>query len=88
MIDWPDITFPPINLYTYPKTMNKDARYTGFKQKLSRILIESGIEDLSNTPEHVLSEYLVTCLKAFNNASVERSIYYTKIDQYSTTEEK
>ena len=78
MIDWPDITFPPINLYNYPKTMNKQERYVEFSYKLTQLINESGLEDLSNTPDYILAEHLVTCLKAFNESLTKRNLYYTK----------
>ena len=46
--------------------------YTDFQKELSSLINCHSQENNSNTPDFVLAEYLIDCLKAFNKATNER----------------
>lgn len=50
------------------ETMN----WPEFQRELSALLNRYGLEKPSNTPDHVLAEYLVQCLVAYNIATEMR----------------
>jgi hypothetical protein len=52
----------------------KKALLEGF----AAVINETGAENLSNTPDFILAEYLVNCLEAFNQTSNQRSAWYDR----------
>lgn len=46
----------------------KDRRYSKFFNELIGLINRHSIENGSNTPDYVLAEYLVDCLKAYEEA--------------------
>jgi len=46
-----------------------------FKKELEQ-LINSYSRDTSNTPDFILAEYMLNCLKAFETASLKREKWY------------
>lgn len=52
--------------------------YTAFKSDLEQLINRHSLENGSNTPDWILAEYLVTCLKAFNETSRAREKWYGK----------
>ena len=49
---------------------------TGFEQSLRRLINAQCVENLSNTPDFILAEYLSGCLNAFNYAVQRREQWY------------
>jgi hypothetical protein len=49
---------------------------TGFEQNLRRLINAQSVENLSNTPDFILAEYLSGCLNAFNYAVQRREQWY------------
>lgn len=47
---------------------------------LKRLLNRHSAENRSNTPDHVLAQYLIHCLDAFNYAVRYRASWYGRID--------
>lgn len=47
---------------------------------LKRLLNRHGAENRSNTPDHILAEYLIQCLAAFDYAVRYRATWYGRID--------
>lgn len=54
---------------------NQETRQT-FQQELEYLINRYSQENTSDTPDYILCEYLLDCLKAFNNASNNRSNFY------------
>jgi len=48
--------------------------------ELQSLLNRHSKENGSNTPDHVLAEYLVSCLAAFDHAMRMRALWYGRID--------
>lgn len=48
------------------------------QQKLEVLLNEESRENQSNTPDFILAEYMMDCLKSFEKASVSRENWYGK----------
>lgn len=46
------------------------------ENKISNLLNMYNQESLSNTPDFILAEYLISCLNAFNYATKERDKWY------------
>jgi len=51
-----------------------------FRKELEDLINKHSIENETNTPDYILSEYLMNCLQAFNNAVNERIDWYQDID--------
>jgi hypothetical protein len=49
---------------------------SSFKERLEALLNSNSMEEGSNTPDFVLAEFLSTCLRAFNEATVRRDTWY------------
>ena len=52
----------------------KKALVEGF----AAVINETGVENLSNTPDFILAEHLVNCLQAFNAATNARAAWYDR----------
>ncbi len=53
---------------------------TNFEKALSDLLNTHCMENLSNTPDFLLAEYMVDCLSAFEKASLRREKWYDRSD--------
>ena len=51
-----------------------------FKKELESLINSYSMENGSDTPDFILAEYLVNCLKAFNEASKARDGWYGRED--------
>jgi hypothetical protein len=49
-----------------------------FRAKLEELINREGMEAGSNTPDYILAEYLMACLKAFDDAAYARSRWYSR----------
>ena len=47
-----------------------------FRNELEVIINKNSMENTSNTPDFILAEYLVNCLKAFDLATLRRESWY------------
>lgn len=47
-----------------------------FRKDLEVLINQNSIENGSNTPDFILADYLVDCLKAFDKAVEKRSKWY------------
>ena len=57
-----------------------------FEEEIRSAINRSSKENDSNTPDYILSEYLLTCLDAFNEATQRREAYYGRGPRPSKTE--
>jgi hypothetical protein len=46
--------------------------------ELRELINRRSIESRSNTPDFILAEYMLTCLRAFEKASKDRELWYGK----------
>ncbi len=51
-----------------------------FKEALRQLINENSLENMSDTPDYVLANYMMDCLNAFNKAVNEREVHATPID--------
>lgn len=58
--------------------MNDEKKYKAFEQDLKAFVNSWSMENGSNTPDYVLSEYLVGCLRAFDMAINRRDSHMKK----------
>lgn len=49
-----------------------------FEKNLTHLINTHSIENLSNTPDFILSRYLMECLRNFNIATNDRSAWYKR----------
>jgi len=56
--------------------MGEERRGTGFRQELERLINKHNRENASNTPDFILADYIVGCLKAFDAAVRDRDRWY------------
>ena len=56
----------------------EDARppLSSFEQELRKLINRASMESMSNTPDLILAEYLISCLRAFNVATRARERWY------------
>lgn len=47
-----------------------------FLEEMGALINKHGMEGRSNTPDFILAEYMLACLRAFEQASVEREGRY------------
>lgn len=57
---------------------------TDFETELQQLLNRYSKENVSNTPDFVLSHYLLSCLRAFNMAVNRREAYYGRHEPLTT----
>lgn len=55
-----------------------NANDVNFRRELTQLINRWCMENRSNTPDHILSDYLFDCLKAFEEASRTREMWYGK----------
>ena len=55
-----------------------DDQFSRFEKELENAINKTCMENGSNSPDFILAEYLVNCLKAFNKASRDREKWYGK----------
>jgi hypothetical protein len=48
------------------------------QDELAAVLNKYSAENMSNTPDFILAQYLLDCLAAFNHASIRREAWYGK----------
>ena len=63
------------NEYGMGASIEKEISLSG---ELSKILNKSCRENISNTPDFILANYMLQCLNAFESASVARESWYGK----------
>ena len=51
---------------------------TDLRMELSQLLNRHSRENASNTPDFILTEYMLACLEAFEKASNHREAWYGK----------
>jgi len=51
-----------------------DEKYDEFESELKNLIGQHHMEQFSNTPDRVLSKYLVRCLRAFDSGVVYRNL--------------
>lgn len=49
---------------------------TDFERALSSLINRHSRENESDTPDYILAEYMMSCLKAFEKATVVRNLWY------------
>lgn len=49
---------------------------SGFQAELQILVNKYSLENLSDTPDFILADYLQSCLEAFNDAVQTRTSYY------------
>jgi hypothetical protein len=47
-----------------------------FEEELTELINRTNLEKPSNTPDFILAEYMMACLKAFEQASTRREKWY------------
>jgi hypothetical protein len=57
-----------------------DIETTTLRDDLARTLNRYSAENRSNTPDHILAEYLLGCLAAYDAAVLARANWYGRID--------
>ncbi len=50
-----------------------------FKEALRQLINENSLENMSDTPDYVLANYMMDCLNAFNKAVNERDKACAKV---------
>jgi hypothetical protein len=58
-----------------------------FRTKLTSVINECSMENGSNTPDFILSQYLASCLKIFDEAIQQRETWYFRNARPSETKE-
>jgi hypothetical protein len=53
-------------------------KFTPFKKQLTTLINKHCKESGSDTPDFILAKYLISCLKAFEIACIERDDFYEK----------
>lgn len=48
------------------------------QDEIAAVLNKYSAENMSNTPDFILAQYLLDCLAAFNRASIRRETWYGK----------
>lgn len=47
-----------------------------FRVKLEKLINRYSVENGSNTPDHILADYLMRCIQAFDEAVNHREVWY------------
>jgi len=53
-----------------------------FRKELENLINKHSMENESNTPDYILSDYLVRCLDAFDIATKDRDHWYRKPEHH------
>jgi hypothetical protein len=51
--------------------------YEGFREELISLINKSSMENYSGTPDFILAEYLMNCLKNFDEITKKRNKWYS-----------
>ncbi len=54
----------------------KEQSADDFRQELEILINKANVENGSNTPDFLLAEYLMDCLRAFDKATRSRDMWY------------
>lgn len=57
-------------------TQREESRAKEFEKELVNLINRYSRENLSDTPDHILAEYLINCLNSFNSAVNKRTDWY------------
>lgn len=57
-----------------------------FRKELEQLINKCSMENGSDTPDFILAEYLVDCLKTFDKAIMTREKWYDRLPKYETKE--
>jgi hypothetical protein len=49
-----------------------------FEKDLTRLINQYSVENISNTPDYILAQYLNRCLSAFNTGVQQRETWYKR----------
>jgi len=58
--------------------MTKTTSYDTLRKEVAAVLNRASAENMSNTPDFILAEYLLGCLDAFDKATNARAKWYSK----------
>jgi len=56
------------------KFLDKQAKYHNLEKAITTAINKNSIENYSNTPDHILADYMVECLRAFEGAVGHREM--------------
>ena len=59
-----------------------------FEKELGDLINKYSIENESNTPDWLLAQYLVSCVKAFTTATQQRETWYGRDPRPTTIKER
>ena len=62
--------------------------YSAFQKEITHVINKFSLENTSNTPDFILSSYLLKCLAAFDDAFTQRRSWYNLQCSQLETEEK
>ena len=68
----------PIDSENISKSASESIPPPDFKKELMSLLNKHSKEQDSNTPDFIIAEYLVNCLKTFNESVISRTLWYIK----------
>lgn len=60
--------------------VEREQRQASFRNELQELLNRHSMENESNTPDYMLADYLIQCLKSLDEAINRRSSWYGKFD--------
>lgn len=61
--------------------VEKEQRQARFRNDLQDVLNRHSMENGSNTPDHMLADYLIDCLYALDLAINKRASWYGRFDE-------
>jgi hypothetical protein len=64
------------HMYQASPLPSVDDKPKTFQQELAGLINRHSLENVSNTPDFVLAQFMDKCLKAFNTASYAREAWY------------
>jgi hypothetical protein len=56
----------------------KDGLKISFEKELASLINKFGLDNLSNTPDYILADYLMDCFEIFHNTMNERDEWYNE----------
>lgn len=65
-----------VDTYRYGIEPTKEKHYEKFRYRIEEIINSLSMENGSDTPDYVLADYLMDCLKAYDKAAQARKKYY------------
>lgn len=57
-----------------------------FKEELIALLNKHSLENGSNTPDYILADYVIACLKVFDETVNTRTSWYSKVPEADKTD--